>query len=42
MGAGSMIAERGTKISSVRKVNEVMSAHPDEAIMVLRKWLSTN
>lgn len=34
------LAEQKVQTATLRKVNEVMSNHPEEALMVLRKWLN--
>ena len=34
------LAEQKVQTATLRKVNEVMSNHPEEALMVLRKWFN--
>ena len=34
------IVEQKQQTASLKKVNEVMGTHPEEALMVLRKWLN--
>ena len=36
------LSEQRVQIASVKKVNDVMNTHPDESLMVLRKWLNNN
>ncbi len=36
------LSEQKVQVASIRKVNEVMGAHPEESLMVLRKWLNNN
>lgn len=36
------LAEQKVQTATLRKVNEVMSNHPEEALMVLRKWFNNN
>ena len=34
------LAEQRVQTATLRKVNEVMSNHPEESLMVLRKWFN--
>ena len=34
------LAEQKVQTATLRKVNDVMSNHPEEALMVLRKWFN--
>lgn len=36
------LVDKKVQAASVRKVNEVLDAHPDEALMVLRRWLNSD
>jgi flagellar M-ring protein FliF len=36
------LAEQKVQTATLRKVNEVMSNHPEEALMVLRKWFNNS
>ena len=36
------LVEQKIQVASMRKVNEVMNSHPEETLMVLRRWLNNN
>ncbi len=36
------LVEQKVQAASMRKVNEVMNSHPEETLMVLRRWLNNN
>jgi len=35
------LVQKNVQAASVKKVNEVLDSHPDEALMVLRRWLNS-